>query len=256
MNALGLTVRQFSFENKSFWRNPAAAFFTFLFPLLFLVIFTTIFEDVTRLPTGGRVNSATYYTAAILAFGVISATFTNIAISVTFLREEGVLKRVRGTPMPGSSYLLGKVVHAVFVQALLVAITLAFGVIFYDVSLPTSTALPFAVMLIVGAAAFCMLGLATTSVVPNVDAAPPIVNAIVLPLLFISGVFVPTTNAPEWLTSLAGFFPIKHFVEGVFVSYLGLNDSGWRAGDLGIIALWGAAGLILAARYFRWEPRR
>lgn len=256
MNGIGLAVRQFRFENKSFWRNPAAAFFTFLFPLLFLVIFTTIFEDVTRLPTGGRVNSATYYTAAILAFGVISATYTNIAISVTFLREEGVLKRVRGTPMPGSSYLIGKVIHAVFVQALLVAITLTFGVIFYDVSLPTATAVPFAVMLVVGAAAFCMLGLATTAVVPNVDAAPPIVNAIVLPLLFISGVFIPTTEAPDWLTSLAGFFPVKHFLEGVFVSYLGLNDSGWRVGDLAIIAAWGIVGLVLAVRFFRWEPRR
>jgi ABC-type multidrug transport system, permease component len=115
---------------------------------------------------------------------------------------------------------------------------------------------PFAAMLIVGAATFCTLGLATTAVVPNVDAAPPIVNAIILPLLFISGVFIPTTDAPDWLTSLAGFFPVKHFLEGVFVSYLGLNDSGWRAGDLGIIALWGAVGLVLAVRFFSWEPRR
>ena len=103
MIGLTLALRQVRFENKAFWRNPAAAFFTFAFPLLFLVIFTTIFgDDSGTLPTGQEVNGATYFTATILAFSVITACYTNIAMTVTIARDEGVLKRVHGTPLPGS----------------------------------------------------------------------------------------------------------------------------------------------------------
>jgi ABC-2 type transport system permease protein len=251
-----LALRQFRYENKSFWRNPASAFFTFLFPLLFLVIFTSIFSDMARLPGGGEVDAATYYTASILAFGVITASYTNIAISVTFVRDEGVLKRVRGTPVRPWSYLFGKIIHSVFVQILLVIITIAFGVVFYDVSVPDETLAAFVATLIVAAAAFCALGLAVTSIIPNPDAAPPIVNASVLPLLFLSGVFIPTADAPEWMSTIADLFPVKHFLEAIFASYLGTTDTGWRGGDLLVVALWGVAGIVLAARFFSWEPRR
>jgi ABC-2 type transport system permease protein len=253
---LTLSLRQFRYENKSFWRNPASAFFTFIFPLLFLVIFTSIFSDIASLPTGGKVTSATYYTASILSFGVITACYTNIAIGVTFVRDEGVLKRVRGMPVRPWSYLFGKVVHSVFVQILLVIITVSFGVVFYDVSVPDDTLAAFVATLVVGAAAFCTLGLAVTSVIPNADAAPPIVNASVLPLLFLSGVFIPTADAPEWMTIIADLFPIKHFLDAIFASYLGTTDTGWRGVDLLVVALWGVAGIVLAARFFSWEPRR
>ncbi len=256
MSDIALALRQFRYENKSFWRNPASAFFTFVFPLLFLVIFTAIFSDMASLPTGGEVTAATYYTASILSFGVITACYTNIAIGVTFVRDEGVLKRVRGTPVRPWSYLFGKVVHAVFVAILLVIITLAFGIIFYDVSVPDETLPAFVVTLIVGAAALCALGLAITSVIPNADAAPPIVNASVLPLLFLSGVFIPTADAPDWMSTIADLFPVKHFLEAIFASYLGTTETGWRGGDVLIVALWGVAGIVLAARFFSWEPRR
>jgi ABC-2 type transport system permease protein len=259
MSTVALALRQFAFENRSYWRNPAAAFFTFLFPLLFLVIFTAIFSGQDRLPVGGgirTVSPSTYYTAAILVFGVISATYTNIAISVTFIREEGVLKRVRGTPLPATSYLVGKVLHAVFVQILLVVITLTFGKIFYDVAIPTDTMPAFIATLLIGAACFCSLGLAITSIVPNQDAAPPVVNASVLPLLFLSGVFIPTNNAPEWMTKTAEIFPIKHFLDGLFSSYLELSPTGWEGQDMLVVGLWAVGGLVLAARFFRWEPRR
>ncbi|MGH3119115.1 MAG: ABC transporter permease [Gaiellales bacterium] len=256
MNAPALAVRQFSYENKSFWRNPAAAFFTFVFPLLFLIIFTAIFSGDVDLPNGTTINSATYYTAAILAFGVISATYTNIAISVTFIREEGVLKRVRGTPIPATSYLIGKVLHAIFVQVLLVIITLVFGKVFYDVAIPGETMPAFIATLIIGAACFCTLGLAVTAIIPNQDAAPPVVNASVLPLLFLSGVFIPTTTAPPWMTNTAEVFPIKHFLDGLFSSYLQLTSTGWEGRDMLIVVAWAVVGLVLAARFFRWEPRR
>jgi ABC-2 type transport system permease protein len=122
-NGLQMAVRQVRYENLAFWRNPAAAFFTFAFPLLFLVILTTLFRgDTSTLPTEVEVANTTYFTATILAFSVITACYTNIAMTMTFAREEGVLKRVRGTPLPGWAYLLGKVFQSVLVMALLVVI--------------------------------------------------------------------------------------------------------------------------------------
>ena len=259
MNGMALAARQVGYENKAFWRNPAAAFFTFAFPLLFLVIFTTIFgDDTSTLPTGQEVSNPTYYTATILAFSVITACYTNIAMTVTIARDGGVLKRVRGTPLPGWSYLLGKVLHSIVVMALLVAIVCAFGRIFYDVGLPTRSLPAFLVTLAVGAATFCALGLAFTAVIPNAEAAPAVVNASILPLLFVSGVFIPTDDGPAWLRALANIFPVRHFVDALTESFIPPPDNraGWLPGHLAVVAVWGVAGLLLAARYFSWEPRR
>jgi ABC-2 type transport system permease protein len=259
MTAVSLALRQVRFENKAFWRNPASAFFTFAFPILFLVIFTTVFgNDRSTLPNGVEVNASTYYTASILAFSVITACYTNIAVSITFSRDQGILKRVRGTPLPGWSYLLGKVLHSIIVMAILVVIVCLFGVWAYDIHLPSHSLPAFVATLAVGAASFCALGLATTAVVPNAEAAPAIVNAIILPLLFVSGVFIPVHDAPQWLHSLGDVFPVKHFLEAAIEGFLPPpgNESGWTYGDLLLVAAWGAAGLILAARYFSWEPRR
>jgi ABC-2 type transport system permease protein len=259
MSGLPLVLRQLRYENKAFWRNPASAFFTFAFPILFLVIFTTVFgNDTSTLPTGEEVDNSTYYTASILAFSVITACFTNIAISVTFSRDEGVLKRVRGTPLPGWSYLLGRVLHATLVMGLLVVIVCVFGVVAYDIDLPTDSLAAFLVTLVVGAASFCALGLASTALVPNAEAAPPVVNAVVLPLLFISGVFIPVDDAPAWLRTLGDVFPVKHFLEAAIESFLPppSDSSGWAPADVLIVAAWGAAGLLVAVRWFSWEPRR
>jgi ABC-2 type transport system permease protein len=259
VSGLALAVRQIRYENKAFWRNPAAAFFTFAFPLLFLVLFTTIFSgDMTTLPTGQEIDASTYFTATILAFSVITACYTNVAMTVTFAREEGVLKRVRGTPLPGWSYLGGKVLHSTLVMVLLVVIVCAFGAIFYDVEVPTTSLPAFVVTLAVGAAAFSALGLATTAVIPNAEAAPAVVNATVLPLLFISGVFIPTEEGPAWLRAVANLFPVRHFLVALTESFLPPpgQASGWRMGDVAVVAAWGVAGLLLAIRFFSWEPRR
>jgi ABC-2 type transport system permease protein len=254
-----MAVRQLPYQNKAFWRNPAAAFFTFAFPLMFLVIFTTIFDnDTSTLPSGQEVSNATYYTASILAFSVITACFTNVSITTTFLREEGVLKRIRGTPLPGWSYLLAKILHSVFVMAILAGIVCLFGRVFYDVDLPGRSLPAFLTTLLVGAATFCALGLACTAVTPNVDAAPAITNAVILPLLFISGVFIPIDSAPQWMRTLGDIFPVKHFLEAIFEGFLPPpdNETGWLPGELLIVAGWGAAGLLFATRRFTWEPRR
>ena len=243
MNAAGLTLKQFAYENKAFWRNPAAAFFTFVFPLMFMVIFNGLFQDETA-----------FYVPAIAAFSVVTACFTNIAMGVTIARDQGVLKRVRGTPLPAVSYLVGRVLHAVFIALILVAIVIVAGALFYDVDPPSSPD-RFLATLAIGSASFCALGLAFTALIPHQEAAPVLVNAAVLPLSFVSDVFIPSEHAPGWMRTIADIFPIKHFSQAMLASF----DPGfreWSSNDLLVIGIWGTVGLLAAIRFFSWEPRR
>ena len=255
MNAPALTLRQVGYTNKAFWRSPAAAFFTFAFPLMFLVIFTALLGGGRILIGGRQVALSTYYVAAMAAFAVITACYTNIAVAVTFQRDAGILKRTRGTPLPASAYLSARVLHAMLIAVLLVVITAAFGKVFYSAAIPSgATLLRFLVMLVVGSASFCALGLAMTAVIPNADASPALVNASILPLLFLSGIFIPLgDDAPAWITWIGRVFPVKHFADGMQAGFLGTVFD-W--GDVLVVAAWGLAGLLLAARFFSWEPRR
>ncbi len=136
-----------------------------------------------------------------------------------------------------------------------IVLTAAFGRVFYSADIPTGlTLLRFLVMLVVGAAAFCALGLATTAVIPNADASAAIVNAIILPLLFLSGIFIPFgNNTPNWILWIARIFPVKHFADGMQAGFLG---TAFHWTDVLVVAAWGLAGLALAMRFFSWEPRR
>jgi ABC-2 type transport system permease protein len=276
VSSLGLSMRQVRYTNRAFWRNPASAFFTFVFPLMFLVIFTALLGsgevEFAKVPVPGYglvplvLDQSTYYVAAMAAFGVISATYTNIAITTAFQRDQGILKRLRGTPLPSWSYLFARVVHSMLVALILVVITVLFGKLAYGTNLPTGgPLLEFLATLVVGSLSFAALALALTAVIPNAEAAPPIVNATILPLLIISGVFIPLTDkATEWITTVGTIFPVKHFAEAMRAGYLGnvtLQGTGVRAftfdwSDLAVVAAWGLAGLILAIRFFSWEPRK
>jgi ABC-2 type transport system permease protein len=254
---LRLALRQVRYENRSFWRNPAAAFFTFAFPLMFLVIFNLIFGGGTTKRFGAEVSLSTFYIPAVAAFAVITACYTNIAIGVVFARDEGVLKRIRGTPLPGWTYLFGRILHAVIVGILLVIIVVLFGRVFYSVEIHARTLPVFVVSIAVGSACFASLGLAMTAAVPNPEAAPAVVNATILPLLFISDIFIPLENAPSWLGKFSGVFPIKHFSHALVTAYDPFGKgSGFVASDLAVMAAWGVAGVVFAARFFSWEPRR
>jgi ABC-2 type transport system permease protein len=255
MNPVVLTASQTRYVNKAFWRNPASAFFTFAFPLMFLVIFTALLGRGQVLLGGHLVHQSTYYVAAMATFAVITACYNNIAIGLAFQRDMGVLKRTNGTPLPASVYFAARVLHALFVSVLLVAITTAFGRIFYQADLPTGAPLVrFLVMLAVGAASFCALGFAITAAIPNADAAAPIVNATILPLLFLSGIFIPLgDNTPTWIVWAARIFPVKHFADGMQAGFVGTT---FRWSDVLIVGVWGVAGLLLAVWRFSWEPRR
>ena len=258
MSDPGLLLLQVRFTNKAFWRNPASAFFTFAFPLMFLVIFTSLLgSDELEVAPGIVIQQDRYYVAAMGTFAVISATYTNLAISLTFTRDAGILKRTRGTPLPGWIYLSGRVIHAVLISLLLVIITSAFGILVYSADVPAGAALgQFLVTVMVGASAFSALGLATTAIVPNADAAPPIVNAIILPLLFLSGIFIPIQeSSPQWMKTVGDIFPVKHFAEATMGSFYGAPLP-FQWFDVAIVAAWGVVGLLLATWLFSWEPRK
>ena len=255
MSDIGLAVRQVRYEHRAFWRNPAAAFFTFVFPLLFMVIFNTLFGDSGG-PVGERAPD--FYTPAIIVFSVINATFTSLVMTVTAARERGILKRIRGTPLPPWTYLAGRIGLSVGIAVVLVAIVAAFGALLYDVAFPWTRLPALLVTLAVGAATFSTLGLAVTGFVPNEDAAPALANAIILPLLFISNVFIRLSDgAPDWIVALSSFFPVRHFADAMMTIYApSATGSGLTPLHLAVMLGWAAAGLVVALWRFRWDPQR
>ena len=246
MTGPALALRQVAYENRAFWRNPPAAFFTFVFPLLFMVIFNVIFGE----------GVAQFFTPAIIVFSVVTATFTNLAMNITFARDTGVLKRIRGTPLPPWAYLAGRIGQAIGVTVLLVAVVAATGALLYHVPFPWDALPAMLLLLAVSATAFAALGLAVAGVMPNADAAPAIVNAIVLPVLFISNVFIQMENAPDWLNTISYLLPVRHFADGMLELYSSGADAGVPWSEIGVIALWGVLGVAAALRFFSWEPRR
>lgn len=254
MSALGLTFSQVRYVNKAFWRNPARAFFTFALPLMFLIIFTSLLGNGTEHVGLVSMKESTYYVAAMAAFAVVQACFSNVAMSLSAQRDAGILKRVDGSPMPKTSFMASRILHSVVVALIMVAITAAFGRAFYHAAVPSGVSLlHFLVMLVVGAASFCALGLALTAFIPNADAATPVIQATILPLLFVSGIFIAFgNNTPAWITWIARVFPVRHFFSGLMSGFVG-TPFDWV--DVLVVAAWGILGLFLAVRYFTWEPR-
>jgi ABC-2 type transport system permease protein len=257
VTTIGLALRQARYDNRSFWRNSAAAFFTFVFPLMFLVIFNLVFGSQTITVPGGEVDTSTFYVPAIVALSVINACYTNIAMGVVFSRDTGLLKRYRGTPLPASAFLAGRILQALWVATILIVLVLGAGAIFYGVSIPADRLPALVVSLLVGAAAFCALGLAISALVPNAEAAPAVINASILPLLFISNIFIPTESAPAWLNSVASVFPVRHLAEALHAPFNPFTSGdGFEWKSLGVLAVWGVVGVVAAVRTFSWQPRK
>jgi ABC-2 type transport system permease protein len=251
MSMLRLLVRQIRYENRAFWRNPAAAFFTFAFPLIFMFVFQAIFGDQVE---AGGLTAASFFTPAIVAFSIVNACFTNLAITVTTLREEGILKRVRGTPLPALIYLLARICHSILVGLLLVVVVSAFGGVVYHVPFPWDKLGSLVLTLLLGSACFCALGLAVSGIVPNERAAPAVVNAIILPLLFISDIFIriPPDN---FLAKVGNLFPVRHFAIALQGIWTPAINGPLDPKDLFWVGAWAVLGLVFAVRTFSWEPR-
>jgi ABC-2 type transport system permease protein len=257
VNAGGLAVHQLRYEQKMYWRNPASAVFTFAFPVMFLVIFASLNNGGTIDFLGG-LDYNQYYVPGIICFGVISATYTNLAMTLTIRRDDGLLKRLKGTPLPPVSLFGGILLNAVIIALVLTAIVAVAGILFYGVTFPGHWP-ALIVSLMLGAACFCALGIAVCCFIPNADAAPAIVNGVLFPILFLSGVFFPLQDT-SFLTKVANVFPIRHFTNAVFAAFDPRLPKGpghgWSGGDLLVMALWALAGVVVALRRFRWEPAR
>ena len=255
MSGVALALHQFRYDLKVFRRNPASVFFTVMLPLIFLFIFATIFGNETLEERG--VKTTTYYVPAIVSLAVISATTQSLAINLTEDRERGLLKRVRGTPMPAWVFVAGRVGNSLIISVLMVILVALIGRLVYDVSIPTETIPAILLTLAVGAFTFSCLGFALTTIIPSEDAAPAVSNATVLPLYFISGVFIPDSEIPSGVLHVADLFPIRHFFEAFFTAWdPNTVGPGFEWGDLAVVLGWGLFGLAVALRYFRWEPRR
>ncbi len=255
-SATRLALHQFRYELRAFLRNRQSRFFTLALPVLFLVIFASVFGSYTVKVPGGRIDTSTYYVPGIIALGIIAAAFVNLVISVTAQRETGVLKRRRATPVSAAALIAGRALTAVVVALGITTLLLTIGWLFYGAHIRAGTAPALAVTVVIGALSFCCLGYALASVIRNEDAAQPITQAIVLPLYFISGVFVPAGQLPAWLVDIADVFPVRHLASALLVAYNPhTTGSGFAVWDLLIVAAWGAFGLLVALRRFSWLPR-
>ena len=239
--------RQYRLERRMFWRNPSAAFFNFLLPLLFLALFGAIFADEQA--------NLQVIVPGIAGMAVMSTTFSALAMNITYLRESGVLKRIHGTPLPTSAYLAGIAGNAVTNTAMQVGLITVAGSVVFGLDWPRDWA-ELVVFVVLGVACFASLGVALSHAIPNFDSAPAYVNAVFLPVIFISGVFYDADNAPAFLRGIAEALPLKHLIDGLsgaMVTGAGLADN---AAALGVLAVWTAVGFCLAVRGFSWEARR
>jgi ABC-2 type transport system permease protein len=237
-----------------FWRNPAAAAFTFAFPIMFLVIFMAINGGNQVSIASGRIRFAQYYVPTIIAFGLISACYTNLAFTLSMNRESGILKRLRGTPLAPGAYLSGVVTNVIVIGLILTALTTAMGLLFYHVTFPNRY---LGLVVTVAAAGFCFsaLGIAVSTFVPNEDAAPAIINFILFPLLFISGTFGAIKNTSA-LAQIANVFPIRHLILLLVAVFdPRTTGTGISLSHIGMLLLWGVIGIAISLRRFRWEPR-
>ena len=244
-----LCVRQALLEQRSFWRSAEYALFTFVFPLMILLLIGA--ANVGSYLPGTHVKNTTVFVPGILAFGIIVAAYVNLGSKVAVLRHDGVLKRIKTTPLPSAAYLGGLLASTVATVLLITACTGLIGWLAFGVDPRSGGLLALTAGLILGIVCFATLGLAISSVITSAESAGPVAYASFLPIAIISGVFDPTfSGLPDWLSRLVATFPIKALAEVLQNAYAVRPFPAW---DLANLALWTAAGAVFAAWRFRWH---
>ena len=251
-NDLLLLWRQFRSTNRTFWRTPIAAFFTLALPIFFLVLFSVIFgsEEIA-----GEYRFSQFFAPAMAVFAAVSATFTNISIGTALARDQGILKRVRGTPLSPWIYMGGRIGSGVWIALISVVMMFVVGWVFFGFHMLWDDFGPAVLVFVVGMATFSALGLSVCAVVKNGDSVPAVANAVFLPMAFISGIFIPLEDAPQWLVVLGDIFPLKHFAAPFGAAFDPTHYGqvlGWE--NLAVMGAWFVLGLVLTTRFFSWDP--
>jgi ABC-2 type transport system permease protein len=252
----GLVAWQVLYEQRAFWRNRARAFFAFLFPIIFLVIFSAIFQSKTIYVGFHRtISYDTFFVPGILAYGVIATTFINMAVGTTVLRDDGVLKRMAGTPLAGWAYVAARIISTLIVTVAMSALTLLIGHFVYNTHVRGATLPGLIVTLALGSATFTALGVALVRYIKNAEAAPAVVNAAILPLTFISGIWFHFHLSPT-LTDIAKVFPVRALADGLQHAFNPFTTgSGFESSDLLTLAVWLAVGAVGMVRFLRAPDR-
>ncbi len=246
-DAVTLTWRQYRLERRMFWRNPSAAFFNFVLPLLFLCGGGVILA--------GNQHDLNLLVPAIAGMSVMSTTFTALAYNIVFLRERGVLKRIHGAPLPTSSYFGGVAANAVTNTALQIAIIVLAGRVFFGIGWPAHWD-ELIVFVLVGVVCFAALGVAFAHVIPNFESTAAYVNAVFLPVVFVSFFVFENKSAPAFLRNIAEALPLNPLIEGLYGAMVSGTDLAHNLDALAVIALWGVFGIYFAVRGFSWEQSR
>jgi ABC-2 type transport system permease protein len=255
---LRMLLVQTRFAFISALRNQRTVVFGIIFPIFLLVLFNSIFTSGSNSKTtfgDGTIPTKAYFTAGLAAYAIALQTFTQIAVSVTTERESGQLKRLRGTPMPAWSFIMAYLLRSIVLVAVVVGVLFAIGGIAFGVSFHGAGVLGIVVYTLLGTATMAALGMAVTIFTPTVDAASAIGPFSVVILSFISGVFLPTNNLPEWLRAVGQFFPLQHISEGLQRGVATASGTGLVSKDVVPLLIWLAVGVLIAVRRFRWEPQ-
>lgn len=254
MRDLALLYRQIGDERRSFFRNPAAAGFTFVFPVMFLIIFGLLYGSDTYDGPDGPIKGIQFQIAQILVFSVVGTTFVSLVISIALRRDTGELKRKRGTPVAPAIILGGIVGNGVLLALMMTALVMAIAAVLFGASLQLERVPELLITIIIGSLAFCALGAAVAAFVPNGDAAPAFANLTIFPLYFISGIFIP--DVPSSFEEIAGALPLRPFLLALSKLFNPSVPAALDWQNLLIVAAWGAVASLIAVRFFRWTPRR
>jgi ABC-2 type transport system permease protein len=248
-----IVLHQCRYDMLRLWRNPQSRFFTLALPVFLLVIFGSVFHGASvRVPgRGGAINESVYYVPGIMAFGLIAAVFMDLTVGFVGARESGITKRRSATPAPAGIAYAGRAAVALITGLVAVTVLAGLGWAAFGATVPARAAPVLVLDVAVGAAAFCCLGFAAASLIGSADAAQPVVQAVILPLCFLSGVFIPASELPRWLVDIGNVFPVRPLAAALLAVYNPhTTGSGLRGTDLAVVAGWGALGLAIAWRRF------
>jgi ABC-2 type transport system permease protein len=255
-NDVALTLWQVAYEQRAFWRNRTRAFFSVGMPIMLLLLFASL-NSGAHIKELGNIPYVVFFLPGILAYGIIITQFINMAAGLAIQRDNGLLKRMRGTPLPGWAYVGGRVGSTALTSVMMAVVMLVIGRVFYDVHLRAEAVPAVLLAILLGAATFSALGMAAVSLIPNAEAAPVVANVLILPLSFISGIWYPLTGAPTWLADLAKTFPVERLADSLHVAFDPTNHgSAFAGGDYLVLFIWLVVGVRFAMRFWAKETAR